>query len=240
MLFSTKGIVLHRFKYLDSKIIAKIYTEEFGLQAYLIFASDSKKGRLTKSLLQPMYLLDMEVYHNEISKLQKLKEISNHFPFSSIPFDIQKSTIGLFLAEFLIKVLEENEPDEQFFEFLLNSIKLFDSIKENFQNFHLIFLLKMSKFLGIKPENNFAPEKSIFDLEAGRFIMGIPNHKHYADQKLSLLINKLLETDFENMQTVNINNTERRNLLSIVIDYYTLHLGKPGQMKTLKVLRQIF
>jgi len=240
MIFSTKGIVLHRFKYSDSKIISKIYTEEFGLQAYLIFASDSKKGRLTKSLLQPMFLLEMEVYHNETSKLQKIKEISNHFPFSTIPFDIQKSTVGLFLAEFLIKILEENEPDEQFFEFLLNSITIFDSIKENFQNFHLIFLLKMSKFLGIKPENNFAPEKSIFDMEAGRFIIGIPSHKYYADQKLSLLLNKLLDADFESMQTININNTERRSLLSIIIDYYTLHLGKPGQMKTLKVLRQIF
>ncbi len=240
MLFSTKGIVLHRFKYSDSKMIAKIYTEEFGLQAYLTFVSDTKKGRLTKSLLQPMYLLDMEVYHNEKNGLQKIKEMSNQFPFSSIPFDIHKSTIGLFLAEFLMKVLEENEPDKQFYEFLSESIMFFDSIKENFQNFHLVFLLKMSKFLGIKPENNFASDKSIFDLEAGRFIIGIPNHKYYADQKLSLLINKLLETDFETMQTVNINNTERRNLLSIIIDYYTLHLGKPGQMKTLKVLKQIF
>jgi len=240
MLFSTKGIVLHRFKYSDSKIIAKIYTEEFGLQAYLIFASDSKKGRLTKSLLQPMFLLDMEVYHNEKRELQKIKEISNQFPFLSIPFDIHKSTIGLFLAEFLIKVIEENEPDKKFFKFLSESIKFFDSIKENFQNFHLIFLLKMSKFLGIKPENNFAPEKSIFDLEAGRFITGIPNHKHYVGQELSMLINTLLKTSFENMQTVNMNNTERRRLLNIIIDYYTLHLGKPGQMKTLKVLRQIF
>lgn len=240
MLFSTKGIVLHRFKYSDSKIIAKIYTEEFGLQAYLVFASDSKKGRLIKSLLQPMFLLDMEVYHNEKSGLQKIKEISNQFPFSSIPFDIQKSTIGLFLAEFLIKVFEENEPDKEFFKYLSDSVKFFDSSEENFQNFHLVFLLKMCRFVGIRPNHNFAPNKPIFDLEAGRFITGIPNHKHYANQGLSLILNKLMKSGFENMHAVNINNTERRHLLSTIIDYYTFHLGKPGQMKTLKVLRQIF
>ncbi len=240
MLFSTKGIVLHRFKYSDSKIITKIYTEEFGLQAYLIFASDSNKGRIIKSLLQPIFLLNMEVYHNGKNELQKIKEISNQFPFLSIPFDIQKSTIGLFLSEFLLKILEENEPDKHFFVFLMNSIMLFDSLKENFQNFHLIFLMKMSKFLGIQPENNFAPDKTIFDLEAGRFITGIPNHKYYVNQNLSVQFNTFSVSDFENMQTIEISNTERRRLLSIIIDYYTLHLGKPGQMKTLKVLRQIF
>lgn len=240
MIFSTKGIVLHRFKYSDSKIIAKIYTEHFGLQAYLIFASDTKKGRLIKSILQPMFLLDMDVYHNEKNGLQKVKEISNNLPFLSIPFDIKKSTIGLFLAEFIISVFEENEPDEKLFEFLSESIKFFDSIKENFQNFHLIFLLKMSKFLGIQPENNFVPEKSIFDLNAGRFITGIPNHKQYVNHDLSLLLNKLLVSGYEDMQAANLSNTQRRSLLGIIIDYYTLHLGKPGVMKTLKVLSQVF
>lgn len=239
MVFSTKGIVLHRFKYSDSKIIAKIYTEEFGLQAYLIFGSDSKKGRLLKSLLQPMFLLNMEVYHNEKRELQKIKEISNQFPFASIPFDIRKSTIGLFLAEFIMKVLKENESDTKLFEFISESIMLFDSIKENFQNFHLVFLKEMSKYMGIQPENNFSFDKSIFDLEAGRFMFGIPNHKHYADSELSLLIKKLIETDLKNITSFKISNSERRNLLNIVIQYYKLHLGAPGNLKTLKVLKQI-
>lgn len=240
MVFSTKGIILHRFKYSDSRIIAKIYTEEFGLQPYLIYASDTKKGLITKSLLQPFFIVDLQVYHNENRELQKIKEISNHFPFTSIPFNIQKNTVCLFLSEFLLKVLKENEQDKDLFNFLLKSIKAFDSIKENFQNFHYILLFKMCKFMGIVPENNFSASKSIFDLEAGRFITGIPEHKNYTDISVSLIFAKTFDTQLDNMQALKISNAERKKLLDSIINYYTIHLGKPGEMKTLEVFRQIF
>ncbi len=239
MIFSTKGIVLHRFKYSDSQTIVKVYTKKFGLQSYLVYGASSKKARQTLSILQPLFLVDMQVYHNEKRDLQKLKEISNQFPFTSIPFDIYKSSVSLFLAEFLMKILKENNIDEELFSFLIEAIKTFDDKNEKHLNFHIVLLFKMCSYLGITPYNNFSSEKATFDLTAGRFITGIPNHKNYADTKLSSIIHKLFNTKLNN-DDFKIRNIERRNLLNIIINFYTIHLGKPGKLKTLKVLQEIF
>ncbi|MCF6366338.1 MAG: DNA repair protein RecO [Bacteroidales bacterium] len=240
MIVSTKGIILHRLKFSDSKIIAKIYTEKFGLQSYLIFGSDSKKGKQVKSLLQPFFLVDIQVYHNEKKTLQKIKEISNSFPFISIPFEIQKSTVSLFISELIMRVLKENEPDNDLFNFFITAIKAFDSQAGGFQNFHVFFLAEFCKYLGIKPENNYSTEKSTFDLDAGRFITGRPNHKYYVNQKLSRLLGEVLKIRPGKAETLIISNEERKHLLDLLIDYYKIHLGEPTQMKTLSVLKQIF
>jgi len=240
MIFSTKGIVLHRFKYSDAKTIVKIYTEKFGLQSYLIYGASSKKARQTMSILQPLFLVDMQVYHNEKRDLQKLKEISNHYPFASIPFDIYKSSVGLFLAEFFMSILKENDIDKELFSFLAEAIKVFDNKDKKHLNFHIILLFMMSLHFGIMPNNNFSLEKTTFDLSSGKFITGVPNHKNYAGVNLSLLIHRLFSINLNNNKGFIINNMERRSLLNIIINFYTIHLGKPGKLKTLKVLQEIF
>lgn len=240
MVFSTQGIVLHRFKYSDEKTIVKIYTEKFGLQSYLIYGASSKKARQTLSILQALFLIDMQVYHNEKRDLQKLKEVSNAFPFTSIPFDIYKSSVSIFLAEFLMSILNENDIDEDLFLFLTEAIKIYDNNNEKHLNFHILLLFKMCAYFGINPENNFSFEKTTFDLEAGKFITGIPNHKNFADVSLSLLIHKLFSINLKDNKSFTLNNLERRGLLNIIINFYRIHLGKPKNLKTLKVLQEIF
>lgn len=241
MIFSTKGIVLHRFKYSDSKTIAKIYTEEFGMQSYLIYGASSKKAKQTLSILQPFFLVDMQVYHNEKKELQKIKDISNWHPFKSIPFDIYKNSISLFLSEFLLKVLTEGDGgNKELFNFLVNFIKRFDAEKDNFLNFHILFLFLMAELLGIEPNNNYSEHKNIFDLTAGRFITGIPIHKNYLNIEQSEIFNKLFNYNLDNSHNFKITNTQRRFLIDTLINFYTIHLGKPGKLKTLKILQEIF
>jgi len=241
MVFSTKGIVLHRFKYSDNKTIVKIYTEEFGMQSYLIYGASSKKAKQILSILQPLFLVDMQVYHNEKKDLQKIKEISNSYPFKSIPFNIYKNSIGLFLSEFLMKVLNESDGDNKdLFKFLFKAIKTFDTEKEYFVNFHIIVLFMITELLGISPNNNFSEGKNIFDLTAGKFITGIPIHKNYLNVKQSDVFYKLFSYNLDNFQELKINNSERRILLNTLTKFYTIHLGKPGNLQTLKVLQEIF
>jgi len=240
MIFSTKGIVLHRFKYDDSKTIVKIYTNEFGMQSYLIYGSSSKKAKQTFSILQPLFLVDMQVYHNEKKGLQKIKDISNLFPFKSIPFNIYKSSISLFLAEFIMKVLNETDGNnEELFSFFIDSIKKFDKETDYFLDFHIVFLFAMTELLGIGPNNNYSEGKNVFDLTAGKFITGIPIHKDYLNVKQSKVFYKLFQYNQNTFQNLKISNSERRELISSLINFYTIHLGKPGKLKTLKVLQEV-
>lgn len=240
MIHKTKGIVLHRFKYSDSKYIAKIYTKQFGLQSYMIFGANSKKGRMQINLLQPLFPLDMQVYHKETVEMQKVKEIAVLYPVNSFSVDIIKNSLAVFTAEFILKTLKENDADEELFEFILNSIKILESSNENMNNFHLVFFFLLTKYLGIKPENNFSETHTVFDLQAGRFVVGNPAHKYFLNEKISNKFRDLFDASLEQSNKLKFSVYERRFLLDTVIKFYNIHLDRPGELKSLKVLSEIF
>ncbi len=240
MIHPTKGILLHRLKYSDSKLILNILTREFGLQSYLFFVSVSAKKKSILNLLQPMYLLDLQVYHKENTGLQKIKDISAGKVLINLPFDIYKQTISLFLAEFLLKMLRENQTDKELFDFIYNSVISLDDETEHFNNFHIFFLYRLTEFLGVKPENNYSDSKKIFDLQEAKFIIGQPNHTYFLDESKSRKFYELIKLNNFNQQGFKLSNFERKFLLRSMIDFYNLHLDRPGKLKSSEILAQVF
>ena len=96
MYHKTKGIVLNSIKYAETSIISKVYTLEFGLQAYIVNGVRKKNGKST--YYQPLTLLDLQVSNSKQGQLHRIKEAKPHYVFNSIPFDILKSSVALFLA----------------------------------------------------------------------------------------------------------------------------------------------
>jgi len=81
MLHKTKGIVLNYIKYSDTSIIAKIYTEAFGLQSYIVNSVRSSKAKNKIALFQPLTLLEMVVYHKNHQGLQRISEMRTAEPY---------------------------------------------------------------------------------------------------------------------------------------------------------------
>jgi len=236
----TRGIVLHQIKYGETSIIATIYTEEMGRQAYIIKGSRSKKSRQKANMFQALYLLDMEVYYRESRNLQGIKEVKHIIPFSDIPYNMVKSSICLFLAEVLYRTLKEEESNPTLFEFLINTIKLLDTETKGIENFHLIFLIKFSKFLGFMPSDNITDSEQIFDMLAGRFVIIRPTHQHYMDKEESLLFSKLQTSGFEQLPQIRITKEERSKMLNKLLEFYYLHNDKMGKVKSVEVLSEVF
>ena len=58
----------------------------------------------------------------------------------------------MFLAEFLYRALKEEAPNEPLFAYLQHSIRWLDECEgRSFANFHLVFLMRLSRFLGLYP-----------------------------------------------------------------------------------------
>jgi DNA repair protein RecO (recombination protein O) len=239
MIQKTSGIVLFTQKYSESKLIVKIFTKNFGVQTYIINGSRSKKSKTKATLFQPLSLIDMEVLHSEKGGLQKLSEINNHLPFLSIPFDIIKSSVVLFLQEVLNKSIKESHPDEDLFEFIKNAILFLDLRMENCSNFHIVFMLELSKFLGFYPHGKFIDKTSLFDLQEGLFINHLPKHIHFIDARQSELLNLFLNEGFATMHLIKMNKTERKQLLQSVLLFYKLHIVGFGDIKSMEVLEEV-
>ena len=239
MLQKTRGIVLHSLKYGDTGLITTIYTELHGRLSFMMQGTHGKKSAVKANLLRQFSLLEMEVDFKPGRDLQRVKELKIHTPFQSIPYEIAKSTQVLFLAELLNKVLREEEAHPELFEFIFSSILIFDLMEDGIGNFHLIFLLQLTRFLGFAPTNNYTPDYPFFDMIVGKFVLMPPDHPQYLKERGSATLHEILKTNFQNSNNVKIDSELRVSMLQFMLDYYELHIGSKLSLKSLEVVRDI-
>lgn len=239
MLHKTSGIILHTTNYSDTSLIVKMYTQHFGLQTYMITGVRSKRSKNKASLFQPLAQVDLEVKNSERSSLQRVSELNIHYHYTSIPYDIIKSSIALFINEIMVKSLKESHPDEALFFFLKNSLTILDLQQDNCANFHVCFLVGLSRCLGFYPQGQYSQSTPVMDLREGRFIDHYPSHPDYLDPAQSRLFYSLMNTGFDSLTSLQISRAERRQLLNTLILYYQLHISAFSSIKSLEILEEV-
>lgn len=239
MLHKTRGIVFKVTDYSESSVVVQIFTEKFGLQSYLINGVKKPKSKIRMNSLQPLHLLDMIVYHKTSGNIQRVSELRHQPVFQSIPYDIVKSSITMFLNEVLYKSLRQHEPDEILFEFLFHAIEILDSLNSGLVNFHLYFLLRLTRFLGFYPDKTFASPAAWFDLKDGNYSKAQPPHPLIIEPPLTAKWISLLNTNFDTLQNLHISGAERKALLEKILNYYQLHIEGFGEVRSVGVLEEV-
>ncbi|WP_109832955.1 DNA repair protein RecO [Reichenbachiella versicolor] len=229
MLHKTRGIVLSYIKYKETSIIVKIYTEKFGLQSYLINSIRSSKSKKGLALVQPLTLLEMVVYQKagNSNGLQRISEYKPAVHFSSIPFEINKSSLALFISELLNVVLKDEEHHGGVFEFLFRLIIFLDNKTSGYNNVHIFLMVQLTHYLGFGIHNIEELEKHIIVSQFATDYESI--------YKCIMSLNILEIGD-----QYNIDNALRRDVLNYMIQYYILHIEGFKPLKSLDVLSQIF
>ena len=239
MLQKTRGIVLHSLKYGETGMITTIYTEVFGRMSFIMQGIHGKRSSVKANLLRQLTLLEMEVDFKQGRELQRVRELKNIHPFGSIPYEIPKSSMALFLSELLHKVLREEESRPELFNFLFRSIQVLDLMEDGTANFHLLFLLQLSRYLGFAPTNNFSESNQFFDMIAGKFVISPPDHPWFLKSSESSELAQLLNMGYQNSSDFKPNYEVRNEILNSILDYYGLHLGNKLNIKSLEILRLI-
>jgi len=240
MLSATEGIVLHYVKYGETSVIATIFTREFGRQSYIVNASRSRKSKNKAGLLQPLFLLDLEVYQKQSREVQRIKEMKSLQTFQNIPFEIGKSTQAIFLAEMLYKTIHEQESYPELFDFILNALLYFDLMEKGWQNFHLYFLFRLTEYFGFMPNTKKVGYDGWFDIKRGAIVHYEPPHPLFANKDVTEKLIELSLLKFHELDAFKINRRMREMLLSTLIDYYQLHFENLGEIKSLKILHEVF
>jgi len=229
MLNKTQAIVLHHIRYGDSSLIVTLYTERHGRLTCMVSGVHSKRSKFPPTYFQPLTLLEAEIYYKQNREMQRLKELACPFHYTTIPFIITKSSIALFLAEVLYITLREEEANPALFSFLFHSFQLLDTKEEGISNFHLLFLLNFSKYLGIFPAElahiQGARELSVFS--------------HMPEEAWQALVD-LTSTSLAAPEKIFISQKTRTLLLERLVRYFALHIDGMDRLKSLQVLKEIF
>ena len=240
MLTKTTAIVLHCIKYGDNKMIVDMFTRLHGRMAFLVPLPKSAKSKLRKQLFQPLFLLSLEYDYRPNVQLQKIREVSILHPYSSLPFDVDKLAVGMFLAEFLYHSLYGEQANGPMFEYITDSLLWFDSAPSPVPNFHLVFMMRLTRFLGFYPNLEDYSKGSVFDLRSGDFSTSVPVHRDYLDVRESSLMSLMLRMNYSTMHLFRMSREQRNRLLDVIICYYRLHIPSFPEMKSLDVLRNIY
>ncbi len=240
MLIATRGIVFRTIKYSESSIIADIYTEARGLQSYYINGIRSEKAKLKAGVFQAMSLLDMVAYAREDKSLNRIREARLAYAYQSIPFDVRKGAIVLFMAEVAQKTIREVEPNPELFSFLSDTLLFLDQARERFYNVHLWFLVRLSGYLGFLPGGDFLPQSPCFNLKEGAFCSRQPSDPWILDEEPSSQLYQFLELDCPQAQTIPLTRNQRQHLLTRMLEYYRLHLEHLPDIQSHLILHEIF
>ncbi|WP_316804750.1 DNA repair protein RecO [Pedobacter nototheniae] len=239
MLHKVRGIVLKTTNYSETSVIVQVFTDKFGMQSYLINGVKKPRAKIKMNMLQSLHLLDMVVYHKVNTNIQRISELRQTPVFKTIPYDVIKSSITIFLNEVLYKSIRQQSADESLFNYIFNSIAWFDENTELNPNFHLSFLLKLTRFLGFSPNDKRRADQNYFDLQEGAFVSRPPIHSNYLELEDALRFISLFNAPLEKIFEIKFSNVQRRFLLDKILVFYTLHTASFGEVQSHKILETL-
>ena len=240
MLTKTQAIVLHSLKYGETRLIVDMFTRSQGRQSFIVSIPKSVKGKIKKQLFQPLTLLEIEYDLRPKLQLQKLSDVRLASPFSSIPFDPNKLSISLFIAEFLYYALRSEQRNEPLFDYIVNSIQWLDAQTNRFANFHLVFLMRLSRFLGFYPNLDHYQAGDYFDLRESVFLPVPPVHRDFLHPQEAEKRQLMMRMDFPTMHLFRMSHQERNRLLEVSLIYYRLHIPDFPELKSVSVLQELY
>ena len=237
MLISTEAIALSTIKYSESSVIFKCYTLSNGIKSYIIKGIRSKKNKsLSLGLFQPMTILEINANHKNNGGLENMRAAKILAPYRTIPFDIVKNSLVLFISEVLSKSILEEEKNSVLFNYIKSSVLWLDSSKK-YVNFHIQFLIKILKYLGISP--NFEENLDFFENSKNQFDYS----DDFNDKISGKFIEKfefLLGTNFDNGVKCMISNEERKEFLEFLMSYMSIHIGGFRRPNSLNIMYELF
>jgi DNA repair protein RecO (recombination protein O) len=239
MLHKTRGIVFKLTNYSESSVVVQLYTEKFGLQSYLINGVKKPRAKISINMLQPLHLLDLVVYHKGGGNIQRISELKNAPVLKTIPYDVIKSSIVMFLNEVVYKTVKQHVVDEHLFGFIFSAVEWLEHQDKSLANFHLLFLIRLTRYLGFYPEVTANKSAAYFDLKEGVFLNFKPDHGSYFSAPHTQNFNNLLQQSFENISEFKLTNDERRYLIAKILEYYALHVEGFGNIKSHEVLEEV-
>ncbi|MCO6498552.1 MAG: DNA repair protein RecO [Chitinophagaceae bacterium] len=248
MISSTRGIVLRNVKYGESSIVATVYTRMYGLQSYMINGIRTSKRSATAYLYQPASILDMQVYHNDLKNLQRVKEAAWGIVYNDILRNVIKNTVALFIVELIQKTIRHEEQNEEFYDFVENTLKFLDECTgTEAADIPVFFAVCLPDFLGIKLVNNFSETEPYFSPEDGQFIEELRDRSMAGSPEIHKYFSNLIEASHAFrpgskgfiMPRLGLNGSARRKILYLIEAYFRWQIQGFSELKTLRVFEQM-
>lgn len=249
-----KGIVLRTVKYGENGHIVDMFTDAHGRMSFMMKTGSTGKcrysvgGRAVASHFMPLSMLEFDCNLHGQRRLPQPRSVTTYYVYQSLYSNPIKSAIALFVSEFLVNALQDGAADDLLYPYLEDSLRWLDSCTSGYTNFHLVLMMRLTRFLGIYPNvDDIYRDKatgvqkySYFDMLNSEYSYLQPAHPYFLRPEEARVLPYLLYMDFDNMHLYHLSRLQRRRCLDVINNYYRLHLPGFGELKSLDVLTELF
>ena len=215
MVHAAQLIVLGSTKVGERTLVLHTLSSLWGRRGFLVTTG---KGAAA-SLFLPLNILDAEVVENPKSDLWRLRSIRSLYPLSGIRNDVRKNTVSLFMSEVLFRAVREGECEAGLFDWCRRSILTLDSLRSDYSNFHLLWLLELAGALGFSPTaEGLAP----FAGDLYKEVLA------------------LLQSDFPGAMLLPLSGRIRSQIADALLQYIGFHAEISLEVRSLSVLRDLY
>ncbi len=239
MMTNSEAIVLNTLKYGETKIFVNAYTREYGMLTLSTSSSKRKRSNFS-NCFQPLSIIEVEFEMKPHADIHPVKSARIGYPATDMAFNPYKMSISMFLAEFLRHALANEQKDYTLFDYIVQSIEWLDAAKEGFSNFHILFMTKLSKFIGIYPNIDSYASGYWFDLADGAFSPIAPTHRKALQPADAAIVPLLARLSFSSMHLLKLSRANRNRCAETIMEYYRLHLPCFPELKSFAVLKELF
>lgn len=242
MLQATRGIVLRSVKYGETSLICSIFTEQYGIQSYLVKGVRTSRASGNRAgLLQPATLLDLSVYYRSQKNLQHIREFHPFHIYLSLQEEVIKNSVALFSVELLLRLLPEHAPLPELFEFATGYfIELDKRPRDEVANFPLYFIIQCSRLLGYDVRGGYSVKTPHLNLQEGAFTSYAPSIIPYVSDEDAQMLDKLLiVSSLSALGNLSMNAQMRFRLLDWYIAFLQQHTQHLSNIRSLPVLQAI-
>lgn len=234
-----RGVVLHSIKYGESSMVVYVLTREQGRMSFMLQGVGGGGKRRNTSFLQPMFPISFIAVSIAKAELERIREIDLTFPLKNVPYNITKSTIAIFMAETIYRLVREVEKNVALYDFIEESIRELDGIEDGVANFHLWFLVRIASFLGFHPSNEYI-NGCYLDIVDGNFSIIRPKHNLVLSPPISQILNMMSTIKSTELGSVRLSRRERSDFLEGLLAYLGYHLDTVHNIKSISILREVF
>ena len=244
-IIQSDAIVLRGMDYSETSRIVTLFTRKQGKVSVM-----AKGARRTKSsfgsTLQPMAYTQVVYYYKPTRTLQMLTESSHVTALHRLHRSLDKITIGLRVVELVDALMEDEDPQPDVFELLLQSLQALNDADERIGNVWPYMQLRMARILGVAPaidrENVQAvgEDGGIFSLSNGGVYpkSARPSNARPAPRAALRAFAIFARAELDVVMRMQLDASTRTTVQQLVRDYMRYHFENAYPTRTRDVIAQ--
>lgn len=247
MYTSVTCVALRTVKHSDSMSILSVYTAQNGRMSLAIPAGKGREAMRLRALIMPLSVFECQADirpGRDISRIRDVRAVT--LPASGNPVTAVQA---MFVADLLQGLLREPQQDTVLFAYIADAAKRLSDLaaggsparrRSALANFHLAFMLRLTRFMGVEPDWATYRPGAVFDMAGGVFRESPPAHGRYLLSAEAEAAWKLRRMNLDNSGFFRFSRTERNTILDRITAYFHIHFPSLPSLDSTAILRHIF